>query len=76
MGEKIMIVKSDKDRLHVNVRRKMRNAFSPNEYSKVVNIHDSNDISTLFEDLNLLFDVPIESAFRKFVERKNKGFPF
>jgi hypothetical protein len=76
MGEKIMIIKRDRDRLRINVRRRMKNAFSPNEYSKVVNLYDSNDISTLFEDLNLLFDAPIESAFRKFVERKNKGFPF
>lgn len=72
-----MIAKKDnKDRLHIDVRRRMRNAFSPNEYSKVINMHDSNDISTLFEDLNLLFDVPIESAFRKFIERKDRGFPF
>jgi len=80
MGEddKIMIVKSDKNRnkVTIKVRKKVKNNFAPNEYFKTINIKDANDISLLLEDLNLLLGAPIESAFRKYMERKTKGFPF
>jgi len=79
MGEedKVLIVSTDrKDRLHVKVRRRMKSGFAPNEYSKVINVKDSNDMSLFFEDLSVIVGAPIESAFRKFIERKNKGFPF
>jgi hypothetical protein len=76
--DKIMLVKSDRNRnkVTIKVRKKVKNSFVPNEYFKVVNIKDSNDLSLLFEDLSLLLGAPIESAFRKYMERKNKGFPF
>lgn len=67
---------NNKDRLNINIRKKMRNGFSPNEYTKVINLNNAGDMCYLFEDLSTLFDVPIESIFRKYMERKNKGFPF
>ena len=76
--DKIMLVKSDrnKDKVTVKVRKRVKNSFTPNEYFKVVNVKDSNDLSLLFEDLNLLLGAPIESAFRKYMNRKHDGFPF
>lgn len=71
-----MIVKKDKDSLQVKIRKKMRNGFAPDDYCKVVNIRDTNDMCVLFEDLNALFDVSIETAFRKYMDRKGKSFPF
>jgi hypothetical protein len=80
MGEedKVMIVSTDrgKDRLHVKVRRRMKNGYAPNEYSKVVNLKDSNDLALLFEDLNVIVGAPIEKAFRIYREKKDRGFPF
>ena len=76
--DKIMLVKSDKnkDKVTVKVRKRVKNSFVPNEYFKTINIKDSNDLSLLMEDLNLLMGAPIESAFRKYMERKRDGFPF
>jgi acyl-CoA synthetase (AMP-forming)/AMP-acid ligase II len=76
--DKIMLVKSDRkmDKVTFKVRKRVKNSFVPNEYFKTVNIKDSNDLSLLFEDLNLLLSAPIEKAFRKYMERKTKGFPF
>jgi len=80
MGEedKVLIASTDrgKDRLHVKVRKRMRNAFAPNEYSKVVNLKDSNDLALLFEDLSVILGAPIEKAFRIYREKKDRGFPF
>ena len=77
MEDKILIAKLKNDnRLQIKVRRKMKNGFAPDDYNKIVNLKDSNDLCFLFEDLNSLFDTPIESAFRKFIERKGKAFPF
>jgi hypothetical protein len=76
--DKVIIASTDrfKDRLHIKVRRKMKNGFAPNEYSKIVNAKDSNDLSLFFEDLSVIVGAPVESAFRKYMERKGQGFPF
>ena len=71
-----MIVKKDNNCLNVKIRKKMRNGFAPDDYCKVVNISNVNDFVLLFEDLNALFDVSIESAYRKYMDRKGKNFPF
>lgn len=76
--DKIMIVKSDrnKDKIDIKVRKKVRNSFAPNEYVKVVNLRDFNDLALLFEDLDVLLGAPVERAFRKYREKKGQGFPF
>lgn len=76
--DKVLIVGTDrcKDRLHVKVRRRMKNAFAPNEYSKIVNARDANDLALLFEDLSIIVGAPVDKAFRIYQEKKNKGFPF
>lgn len=76
--DKIMIVKSDKDknRLDIKVRKRVKNSFAPNEYVKVVNIRDFNDLALLFEDMDVLLGAPVERAFRKYKEKKGQGFPF
>ena len=79
MGEEgIIIAKTDrcKDRLHIKVRRKMRKGYAPNEYSKVVNTKDPNDLALLFEDLSIIVGAPVERAFRIYKDKKDKGFPF
>lgn len=76
--DKVIIVSTDRgnDRLHVKVRKRMRNGFAPNEYCKVVNVRDSNDLALLFEDLSVIVGAPIDKAFRIYREKKDKGFPF
>jgi hypothetical protein len=77
MEDKIMIAKiKDGSRLSIKIRKRMKNGFAPDDYSKMINPKDSNDLCYLFEDLNSLFDIPIDAAFRKYIERKGKGFPF
>lgn len=73
-----MIASTDRggDRLHVKVRRRMKNGFAPNEYCKVVNIKDANDLSLLFEDMMVILGAPVDKAFRIYQEKKNRGFPF
>ena len=72
----ILIVKNKGNRMTFNGRKKARNRFSPNDYQKILNPIDHNDLAILFEDLNLLYNSPIEKAFRTYHDKKNKGFPF
>lgn len=58
------------------VRRRVRKGYAPDDYFKVVNPHDCNDLALLLEDLELIVGAPIERAFRIFKEKKDKGFPF
>jgi len=75
---KILIASTDRcnDRLHIKVRRKMKNSFSPNEYSKVINLKDANDLALLLEDISIILGAPVDKAFRIYQENKGRGFPF
>jgi len=76
--DKIMIAKSDrnKDKLTVKVRKKVKNQFVPNEYFKVINLKDFNDLALFFEDLVVILNAPVDRAFRKYKDSKEGSFPF
>jgi hypothetical protein len=76
--ERVIIAKMDKykNRLNIKVRRKVKNNFAPNDYFKVVNLKDFNDLALLFEDLDMILGAPVDKAFRRYKEKKDKGFPF
>lgn len=77
MGEdRILIVKNKNNKLTAKVKRKANRSFSPDDYIKILNPVDPNDLALLFEDLQLLLNAPIDKAFRKFKERKQGGNPF
>lgn len=77
MAEEILIIKKKGGgKMVAKVRNKVSKGFSPNNYEKVLNPKDPNDLSILFEDLNLLYNSPIEKAFRNYHEKRNRGFPF
>jgi len=74
--EKVLIAKNKEGKMSFKVRTKKRNAYAPDDYIKVINPKDYNQLALLFEDLDLLISAPIEKAFREYKDRKEKGFPF
>ncbi|MFI5405052.1 MAG: hypothetical protein ACHQ1D_00920 [Nitrososphaerales archaeon] len=72
----MLIIKSKNKKVTAKIRKKMSKGYSPDNYVKVVNPMDANDLALLFEDLELLLNAPIDKAFRTFKERKNKDNPF
>jgi hypothetical protein len=74
--EKVLIVKKKESRMSFKVRTKKKNAYAPDDYLKVINPADYNQIALLFEDLDLLVGSPIDKAYREYKDRKEKGFPF
>lgn len=72
----VLIMKNKKGRLTAKVRRRAHRGYSPDDYVKVINPKDSNDLALLFEDLQLLLNAPIDKAFRKFKENSGRGNPF
>jgi hypothetical protein len=76
--DKVLIVNNDKrkQRINIKLRKRVNRGFSPNEYFKVLNPKDSNDLALLFEDLDFIIGAPVEKAYRKYKENKGDGFPF
>lgn len=76
--DKVLIVQNDKrkQRMNIKVRKRMHKGYSSNEYFKVLNPKDYNDLALLFEDLDLVIGAPVEKAFRKYKQNKGDGFPF
>jgi hypothetical protein len=74
--EKVLIIKNKEGRMSFKVRTRKKNAYAPDDYIKVINPKDFNQIALLFEDLDLLVGSPIDRAYREYKDRKQKGFPF
>ena len=77
MTDQVLIINNDKRkrRMNIKVRRRVNKGFSPNDYFKVLNPKDSNDLALLFEDLELIIGAPIEKAFLKYKQNKKDSFP-
>ena len=76
--EKVLIIKKKRSQnnMTIKVRKKVRKGYALDQYIKVINPHDFNDLALLLEDLDLIVGAPIEKAIRKYRENKQKGFPF
>lgn len=76
--DNVLIVNTDrrKARMNIKLRKRVHRGFSPNEYFKVLNPKDSNDLALLFEDLDFIIGAPVEKAYRKYKQNKGDGFPF
>lgn len=76
--DKVLIVNNDKrkNRMNIKMRRRIHKGFSPDEYNKVLNPKDYNDLALLFEDLDFIIGAPVEKAYRKYRQNKGDGFPF
>ena len=77
-SDKVLIVSNDKRKQRINfkLRRRVQRGFSPDEYFKVLNPKDYNDLAILFEDLDLIIGAPVEKAYLKYKRNKGDGFPF
>lgn len=78
VSEKILIInqKPGSSKMSAKVRLRVKKGYSPDSYCKTLNPKDANDLALLFEDLEMVIDAPVEKAYRKFRENKQKGFPF
>lgn len=76
--DKVLIVSNDKrrQRMNIKLRKRVQRGYSPNEYFKVLNPKDSNDLALLLEDLDFIIGAPVEKAYRKYKQNKGDGFPF
>ena len=74
--EKVLIVKKKEEKISFKIRTKKKNAYAPDDYIKVINPNDFNQLALLFEDLDLLIGSPIDKAYREYKEAKGKGYPF
>lgn len=77
MGEEILITKGKKrDRIEFKVRNRSNKKFSPDNYMKIIDPKNPHDFAVLMEDLNLLYNTPVEKSFFIYKSRKGKMFPF
>jgi len=76
-NEKVLIAKNKEgNKMSFKIRTRKKRAYAPDDYVKVINPKDFNQLALLFEDLEMLINAPIEKAFREFKNRKERGFPF
>ncbi len=66
MENNILVVKQKGNKLKLKISRRKKNQYSPPQYQKILNPHDSNDLALLFGDLKINFNSPIEKAFKIF----------
>ena len=70
----IMSKKKGKNTMKFKVDKKVKKRSPDPSYQNVINIKDANQLATVLEDLELLFDAPIDKAFD--IKKNNKKSPF
>ena len=70
----IMSKKKGKNTMKFKVDKKVKKRSPDPSYQNVINVKDANQLATVLEDLELLFDAPIDRAFD--IKRNNKKSPF
>lgn len=76
VSEKVLVVKGKNGKMNAKVRQKKRKGFAPDDYVKVLNPYDFNDLALLLEDLDLIIGAPVDKAYQKYRNKKERGFPF
>jgi len=66
-------VKKGSDRMKLKVTRKVKNRSSDASYQNIIDVKDSQQLACFFEDIQTLFDAPVDKAFR--IMKSKKG-PF
>ena len=71
-----MVVKKKREHLQVKSKTNMGNkGFSPDNFVRVVNPKDFNDLALLFHDMDMILNSPIEKAYKKYKQGRG-DFPF
>jgi hypothetical protein len=79
MEDRVLIIQKHgpTTKLKAKVRKRIKNGYVPNDYEKVCNLQDPNDLSYLLEDLYYVLNAPIDKAYIKFKERNgHSGLPW
>ena len=64
MDDNILVVKRKNNQIKLKVTKRKRNQYSSPQYNKVLNPNSAKDLALLMGDLKLLFNAPIERAFK------------
>ena len=70
----IMSKKKGKQTMKFKVDKKVKKRSPDPSYQNVINVKDANQLATVLEDLELLFDAPLDKAFD--IKKNNKKSPF
>ena len=70
----IMSKKQGKHTMKFKVDKKVKKRSPDPSYQNVINVKDANQLATVLEDLELLFDAPLDKAFD--IKKNNKKSPF
>jgi hypothetical protein len=72
--EKILIIKKrEEDKLKLKVTDKVNNNYTHTDYNSVINLMDYKQMAQFFHDMSLMFDAPIEKAFKEY-QKSNVPF--
>jgi len=69
----IMSKKKGKNTMKFKVDKKVKKRSPDPSYQNVINVKDAKQLALVLEDLELLFDAPVDKAFDL---KKNKKSPF
>lgn len=73
MKGKILVVKRREDKLKVKVTDEVSRGYTSTDYNNSIQISDYKQLAVLFSDLQVLFNAPIDKAYK---ELKKKKTPF
>ena len=76
MAGGILIIKKRGGKISLNITKRMRAGYCPDNHTIVINLADYKDVALMLHDLKDLYNVPIDKAILEFQSGRSKTWPF
>ena len=71
-GEYVLIFKRKGRKEEMKITRKVKMGYAPNDFSAVVNFKDYKNLALFLEDMQVLWNVPVDKAIKEYLRNKEE----
>lgn len=71
MGKILVVKKKDEGKVRCKVTDKVTNNYTHTDYNTTIDVRDYKQLAFFFNDLKLIFDAPIDKAYKEHQKNNN-----
>ena len=71
-GEYVLIFKQRGKKTEIKITKKVKMQYSPNNFTAVVNFRDYKNLALFFDDMEVLWNFPIQKAIKEYQKNKEE----
>ena len=76
MPADLLIIKKRGNKITLKITSRMRSGHYPDSHTIMVNLKNYKDVALMLQDMNDLYNVPVDKAIEEYKNNKTKIWPF